>query len=1007
MRCMGDGPLATNEALAPSASWWPPRAATPRPWSDLTKRQRTVPPEQSDALDKTKAAVLRATVKLVADVAHEGLAIAVDALEFVPIPGVAKLAGVLLLIWDTVQGVESNRLACLRLTELAAEMLSRVRNEIDAAGQDVLEVLDEPLRSLHEAFKRVLHIVQKQAQRPFLKRYLKREEDERKIDHCRDALQAAMNSYQLSIQTRTLQHILKVESTLYSSLGLLSPSSSSSCVTLNPTPPTPRAAGPTHLSSRFAVDPARVQADAALDRADMEARIREALAQGTDAALFALLQVPVHELPEAQWAMRRALEGMSSRPTDKGDQNFFHVEFMESSIDAMTRLSDYRAVPTYTVTKYELDRDARIGLGSFAEVFKGTWRNSTVAIKILSPVTPQDAFRREIEIWRMLKHTHVLPLWGASSPDSGTPYFFVSPYMANGALPGYLHRVRPPAPERMRMMHEIVLGMVYLHSRSVLHGDLKAANVLVDDQLRCIIADFGQSEVKSEVLRLTGKAPPHGTLRWLPPELMDGEGVLTAEADVYSFAICCVEVMTCGQVPWVMIHDDNVRNLVINFDKRPMLPETDDAHLLERHLGLWWARDPRRRPAFASISVEFNRLRSLPPSSQAVDFVDPPKTPRAHNQRPSIMSPPLQPIPIPPAPQGIPVPQGSRQQQVSNGLGLEGVPQSGSASSDSFYSALSHHRQSDVESSDGHSIRTSFSTSTETQETELDDWSGPQSPPPQDVAARFRRDERRYRLRLLHNFHPSLKLPLWVPTKVHVGAVGYIDKNRGTFITLFNVYNPWQHAHNGSRPFPSLCDYGRVPKIGAQPRDDRERPAGRPRAWSFLSGMTFLNSQVPHGPKFNLHAGRKEAFLFTEQSVYRYMEEVNTARDWFAANIGTIMEAYGAKHKLQREDICLIIGALDASDWAMFVSHNSPGAVVHLQIKPEAERKPGQPWAAFVEAPDKKSPPGPSYPDDHTVPVSTNRVSLKDPVPRDAEHWDTMLVARLRFMVDQAVPTSL
>ncbi|EJD55610.1 hypothetical protein AURDEDRAFT_109872 [Auricularia subglabra TFB-10046 SS5] len=1005
---MSDGPSATNEAPAPSTSWWPPRAATPRPWSDLPRRQPTVPPEQSEALAKTKAAVLRATLKLVADVAHEGLAVAADALEFVPVPGVAKLAGVLLLIWDTVQGVESNRLACLRLTEVAATMLWHVRNDIDAAGQDVLAVLDEPLRALHQAFKRTHQIVQKQAQRPFLKRYLKRDEDERKIEHCGVALQAAMNSYSLSVQTRTLQHILKVESTLSSSLGLLSPNSSSSCVTLTPTPPTPRAAGPAHLSSPFAVDPARAQVDAALDRADMEARIREALSQGTDAALIALLQVPVHELPEAQWAMRRALEGMSSRPTDKEDQNFFHVEFMESSIDAMARLSDYRSVPMYTVTKYELDRDVRIGWGTYAEVYKGTWRNSTVAIKILLPVTPQDAFKREIEIWRMLKHTHILPLWGASSPDSGIPFFFVSPYLKNGALPAYLHRVYPPAPERMRMMHEIVLGMVYLHSRSVVHGDLKAANVLVDDQFRCVIADFGQSDVKSEVLRLTGKAPPHGTLRWLPPELMDGEGMRTVEADVYAFAICCVEVMTCGQVPWVMINDDNVRNLVINYDKRPMLPETDDARLLERHIALWWARDPRRRPAFASISVEFNKLRGLPSSSQIVDFFDLPKTPRAYCQTPAIMSPPLQPVPVPPLPQGIPVPSSSKQQHASNAL--EGVPQSGSASSDSFYSVLSHPRQSDVESADGHSMRTSFSASTETQETEPDDWSGPVSPPPQDVGARFRRDERRYRLRLLHNYHPSLRLPLWVPTKVQIGAVGYIDKDRGTFVTLFNAYNPWQHAHNGSgRPLPSLRDYGRVPKIATQTRDDRERPAGRPRAWSFLSGMTFLNSQIPHGPKFNLHAGRKEAFLFTELSVYRYMQEVDTAREWFTANIGAIMEAYGAAHKVQREDMCLIIGALDASDWAMFVSHNSPGAVVHLQIKPEAERKPGQPWAAFVEeVPDKKSPPtGPSLPDDHTVPVSTGRVSLKDPVPRDAEHWDTMLLARLRFRVDQAAPTSL
>ena len=48
-------------------------------------------------------------------------------------------------------------------------------------------------------------------------------------------------------------------------------------------------------------------------------------------------------------------------------------------------------------------------------------------------------------------------------------------------------------------MYEIVKGMEYLHSRGVLHGDLKAAKMLVDDKIRCVISDFGQSEMKSEV----------------------------------------------------------------------------------------------------------------------------------------------------------------------------------------------------------------------------------------------------------------------------------------------------------------------------------------------------------------------------------------------------------------------------------------------------------------------------------------------------------------------------
>jgi serine/threonine protein kinase len=58
-----------------------------------------------------------------------------------------------------------------------------------------------------------------------------------------------------------------------------------------------------------------------------------------------------------------------------------------------------------------------------------------------------------------------------------------------------------------RLMNEIAKGMAYLHSKGVLHGDLKAANVLVDDKYRCVVSDFGQSEMKSESYRISGTSP--------------------------------------------------------------------------------------------------------------------------------------------------------------------------------------------------------------------------------------------------------------------------------------------------------------------------------------------------------------------------------------------------------------------------------------------------------------------------------------------------------------------
>ncbi|KAJ7347438.1 kinase-like domain-containing protein [Mycena albidolilacea] len=229
-------------------------------------------------------------------------------------------------------------------------------------------------------------------------------------------------------------------------------------------------------------------------------------------------------------------------------------------------------LPSWTITRYEVDRDAKIGIGFFSDVYRGTWRGRTVAIKCVAETTPRDLFLREVNIWKGLKHPNVLDLYGASGASGDGPWFFVCPYERFGSLSTFLRRVAQEGDasqnsregDLLRFMHEIAKGMSYLHKKGVFHGDLKAANVLVDDRIHCLVSDFGQSEMKSEAYRLSGTALPHGTLRWQAPELMLGSSVLTSEMDVYSYAICCVEILSMGRLPWPLMSDEAVRNFVLS-----------------------------------------------------------------------------------------------------------------------------------------------------------------------------------------------------------------------------------------------------------------------------------------------------------------------------------------------------------------------------------------------------------------------------------------------------------
>ena len=262
--------------------------------------------------------------------------------------------------------------------------------------------------------------------------------------------------------------------------------------------------------------------DSAHDMEDLRQVMRAALQAGSDVEMIDVLQVSRHEMPEAIKTLQRALEGQvekewspqtmiedveifseEAEPLDaewlssssssgsirsklradslasakaRTSEDILDREFLESGIDALRRMSrGYEpSLPPWTITKWEVDRDEKIGIGFFSDVYRGTWGGMAVAIKVLAPTTPQKLFIHEVEIWKTLSHSNVLELYGASSTSAEPPWFFVSPYMKHGSLVKYLKNVGSHSPVNfLKMVYEVALGMAYLHERGVLHGDLK------------------------------------------------------------------------------------------------------------------------------------------------------------------------------------------------------------------------------------------------------------------------------------------------------------------------------------------------------------------------------------------------------------------------------------------------------------------------------------------------------------------------------------------------------
>ncbi|KAG2752828.1 kinase-like protein [Suillus brevipes Sb2] len=140
--------------------------------------------------------------------------------------------------------------------------------------------------------------------------------------------------------------------------------------------------------------------------------------------------------------------------------------------------------------------------------------------------------RRELKVWGRLKHDCILPLWGVATE--------FGPYPA--------------------MLNDIALGLQYLHSESVVYGDLTGSNVLIYGNGRACLADFGLSTI---ILEFVGTSyftsSIRGNVRWVAAELCEVSGdeelELSAECDIYSFGSITLQVLTC-KVPYYNVKKD-------------------------------------------------------------------------------------------------------------------------------------------------------------------------------------------------------------------------------------------------------------------------------------------------------------------------------------------------------------------------------------------------------------------------------------------------------------------
>eukprot|EP00299_Pterocystis_sp_00344_P015223 c7592_g2_i2.p1 GENE.c7592_g2_i2~~c7592_g2_i2.p1 ORF type:complete len:379 (+),score=97.52 c7592_g2_i2:163-1137(+) len=260
----------------------------------------------------------------------------------------------------------------------------------------------------------------------------------------------------------------------------------------------------------------------------------------------------------------------------------------------------------------------RIGSGGFGVVYKGTYFGRPVAIKKLTAADlPEDAmneFRHEVDIMSNMKHPNILTLVAVSEEPSNM--VIVSDLCDRKSLYHVLHDPNTKLNKRikLKMALDAAMGMAHLHSKGIVHRDLKTLNLLVTEDFIVKVADFGLAKVKTITKSvMTGSIHVMGTVAYMAPELLMGKP-FTEKVDVYAFGIVLWEILT-RENPFNGMSQDVIFHGVKSGSLKPIIPPDcpqSYADLINDCLHV----NPLKRPTFSEIK---DRLKTIARPSRPLE----------------------------------------------------------------------------------------------------------------------------------------------------------------------------------------------------------------------------------------------------------------------------------------------------------------------------------------------------------------------------------------------------
>ncbi len=265
--------------------------------------------------------------------------------------------------------------------------------------------------------------------------------------------------------------------------------------------------------------------------------------------------------------------------------------------------------PDFIIPNNQIEYGQKLGEGGFGIVYKAVWNYVDVAVKKLMMELSESVmqeFEKEVEVHSKLRNPYIVQIFGITET-----YGMVMEYMSRGSLRNVLEKNRREEfswTMRSKIAMDMLIGLSYLHQKQIIHRDLKSLNVLLDDQYKAKLADFGLAKVRSEISsrHSAQSGGAKGTTQWMAPEIFSSlNPEYTTKTDIFSYGIVLWE-LAAHEYPYKNANPNVVPVLVMQG-----LRETFPLGTPERYAQLaqqCWDGAPDKRP---TVDEAIRHLKSM------------------------------------------------------------------------------------------------------------------------------------------------------------------------------------------------------------------------------------------------------------------------------------------------------------------------------------------------------------------------------------------------------------